>query len=234
MKYVSFEDQDKIRLFDEIASHFYNSNFGMMSKADIELMMFRFYIEKLISENMNADGTIDYKKCSDYRISQDLGITQQKVRNLKVKNQLINPVKYDWKKAFATLITHARYDSQTGKVVMNIPDPNLFIEIQNFLEERGDYVEKQLNGKILQIRVQYFVELVVELEPENKRKEIIKELKKHFKTAGKEDTLFDEKHIAKSLLETSESITFVVANICSIISPENVLGMALMKLLLTQ
>ena len=186
MKYVSFNDEEKIELFDEIISHFYNSNFGQLSKSDIELMMFNIYIKKLISGNLNYDGTIDYKKCSDYKISQDLGITQQKVRNLKVKNQLINPIDYDWKAAFAKLTENARYDKTTGKIVINIPDPNLFIEIQNFIEDQGAYVEKQLNSKILQLRVEYYIDLIVALEPDASRKKIIKELKKIFKEEGKE------------------------------------------------
>ena len=84
-EYVTFEPDEKIQLFDEIADCFYKANFGQISKADMELMMFRFYIEKMISSNMTEDGTIDYKKCSDYKISKDLGITQQRVRNLKFK-----------------------------------------------------------------------------------------------------------------------------------------------------
>ena len=60
--YVTFEPEEKIKLFDEIADCFYNANFGQFSKSDIELMMFRFYIEKMISDNKNADGTIDYRK----------------------------------------------------------------------------------------------------------------------------------------------------------------------------
>ena len=231
MKYISFNDEEKIELFDEIVSHFYNSNFGQLSKSDMELMMFNFYIKKMISENRNSDGTIDYRCCSDYKISQDLGITQQKVRNLKVKNQLINPIDYDWKAALARLTENARYDKNSGKIVINIPDPNLFIEIQNFIEDQGAYVEKQLNSKILQLRVEYYIDLIVSLEPDVTRKKIIVELKKQIKAEGKDDKLFDDNNIGKSLLETTANITTVAANISSLVSPENLIGVALMKLL---
>lgn len=231
MKYISFNDEEKIELFDEIVSHFYNSNFGQLSKSDMELMMFNIYIKKMISENRNSDGTIDYRCCSDYKISQDLGITQQKVRNLKVKNQLINPIDYDWKAALARLTENARYDKNSGKIVINIPDPNLFIEIQNFIEDQGAYVEKQLNSKILQLRVEYYIDLIVSLEPDVTRKKIIVELKKQIKAEGKDDKLFDDNNIGKSLLETTANITTVAANISSLVSPENLIGVALMKLL---
>lgn len=231
MKYISFNDEEKIALFDEIISNFFDSNFGQLSKSDIELMMFNIYIKKMISNNRNADGTIDYKKCSDYKISQDLGITQQKVRTLKVKNQLINPIDYDWKAALARLTENARYDKNSGKILINIPDPNLFIEIQNFIEEQGAYVEKQLNSKILQLRVEYYIDLIVSLEPDVTRKKIIAELKKQIKAEGKDDKLFDDNNIGKSLLETTANITTVAANISSLVSPENLIGVALMKLL---
>ena len=231
MKYISFNDEEKIELFDAIASQFYNSNFGQLSKSDMELMMFNIYIKKLISENRNSDGTIDYRNCSDYKISQDLGITQQKVRNLKVKNQLVNPIDYDWKAALAKLTENARYDKNTGKIVINIPDPNLFIEIQNFIEDQGAYVEKQLNSKILQLRIEYYIELIVALEPDSSRKKIIKELKKIFKDEGKEDGLLDEKNIGKSLMDATVNVTTVVANISGMLSPGNLIGAALIKLI---
>jgi hypothetical protein len=233
MKNISFTKEEKAQLFDEIAGHFYNANFGQLSKSDMELMMFHFYVDKLISDNQNPDGTIDYRKCSDYKISKDLGITQQRVRNLKVKKQLIYPIQYDWKSALATLTENARYDKDSKKVVLNIPDPNLYLEIQNFIEENGAYVEKQLNSKVLQIRAEYYIDLIITLEPEGTRKSIIKALKEQFKESGKEDSKFDERNIGKSLIDNGANITTIAANISSIISPENKVGIALISLLLT-
>lgn len=231
MKYVEFTAEDKIKFFDEISDCFYNANFGLLSKSEFELMMFRFYLEKMIADNTCKDGTIDYSKCSDYKISKDLGITQQKVRNLKVKNQLTHPIDFDWKKAFANLIENARYDKITQKITLNIPDPNLYLEIQNFIEDSGAYIEKQLNSKVLQLRVEYFIDLIVALEPEEKRKEIIKSLKKHFKDKGTEDNAFKDKEIGKSLVNAAINITEIAANLSSVISTKNVVGSALLNLI---
>lgn len=229
--YVSFETEEKARLFDEIISHFYKQNFGQMSKSDIELMMFNIYIRKMIEQNKAEDDTIDYSKCSDYKISVDLGITQQKVRNLKVKNQLVHPIKYEWKKAFAKLIVNARYDDNTRKVILNIPDPNLYLEIQNFIEENGAYVEKQLNSKILQLRAEYFIQLAIESEDSLTKKEIIKALKKQFKEHKKDETSFDEKNIGKSLLNSTDSLLSLVNTISGFVSPKNVIAKSLFELL---
>lgn len=228
MKYVSFSDTEKIEMFDEIAAHFYAANFGQASKADIELMMFNFYIQKMIKDNQEQDGTIDYNKCSDYKISKDLGITQQRVRNLKVKNQLINPIDFEWERAFAKLISNAKFENQ--KVIINIPDPNLFYEIQNFLEEQGSYIDKQLNSKLLVIRIEYFIDLLVSLEPESNRKEVIKEIKRVFKEQSKSKKQFDEKNIGKTLIDGAVNIITILANISTIASPENRILKALMGL----
>ena len=224
MKFVNFTEEDKIKMFDEIASHFYNANFGQMSKSDIELLMFHFYIEKMVSENSFEDGSIDYNECSDYKISHELGITQQRVKNLKIKNQLVYPIEFDWKVALVKLTENARYDKVSGKIMLNIPDPNLYLEIQNFIEEKGAYVEKQLNSKILQIRVEYYIELAIALENEDNRKEIIKRLKKFFKDNLKDDKLFDENNIGKSLLEIAVNVTDIMANVSGLTNSGSLLS----------
>lgn len=231
MKFVNFTEEDKIKMFDEIASHFYNANFGQMSKSDIELLMFHFYIEKMVSENSFEDGSIDYNECSDYKISHELGITQQRVRNLKIKNQLVYPIEYDWRLALAKLTENARYDRISKKIIMNIPDPNLYLEIQNFIEEKGAYVEKQLNSKILQIRVEYYIELALALENVDNQKKFIKKLKQFFKDKGKNDNEFDENNIGKSLIEMAVNITEIAANISNVIPNQSVVWTSLFKLI---
>lgn len=214
-----FTQEEKAKYFDEIAAHFYERNFGSISKQDMELLMFKFYLEKLIAVNQREDGTIDYNLCSDYKISTDLGITQQRVRNMKVKKQLVYPKDFEWKKALAHLTENARYDSTTKKIVISIPDPNLYLEIQNYLESEGAYIEKHLNSKLLVIRAEYYIELVVMLEDAESRKKVIKELKKSFK----EEDVFDERHIGESIIKGAVDITTIIANISTVISPENYL-----------
>ena len=156
-----FSTEEKVALFNEIANCYYKCNFGSLSKSEIDLLMFKFYYEKMMSENTNDDGTLDYNAISDYQIAKRLGITESRVRSFKVKYHLKYGDDFEWKKAFAKLVSNARYEKETHKIIVNIPDPILYNEIQNFIEENGAYVEKQLNSKILQIRVEYFIELVV-------------------------------------------------------------------------
>ena len=79
--------QKKADAFDRIAKLFYFRNFGTANKSDIELLMFDFLLNVLIENNTDNDNVLDYNECSDYYIAKLLGITQEKVRNLKVKKQ---------------------------------------------------------------------------------------------------------------------------------------------------
>ena len=229
---MKFTTEEKAALFDEISSNYYYRNFGLLSKSESDLLMFKFFIEKLEQETRCSDGTINYQACSDYLISKQLGITEQRVRNLKVQYQLKYGKEIDWKPAFAKLIVNARYDKQTNKIAVGIPDPNLFLEIQNYIEENGAYVEKQLNGKILQLRAEYFVALIIASEPESNRKKIIKELKKQFDDTAKTERQFEERNIGKSLIDAACDITSIAANISSLLSPGNIIGDAVINLLL--
>ena len=229
MQYVEFSDVDKIKIFDQLSGLFYDTNFGRTPKADIELLMFHAYLEKMVEEHKRSDGTIDYSACSDYKISRDLGITQQRVRDLKVKSQLVYPIDFDWKKALAAQIKHARYDQTTQKITIGIPDPNLYLEIQNFIEEHGGHIEKQLNSKNLQLRIEYFIDLVVSLEEdEASRQKIVAELRQQFKSSRGDDAQFDEKNIGKSLLEAGANIATILEAIGPYLTG---IGVALMGLL---
>ncbi len=175
-------------MFDEIAGHFFKKNFGNFSKTDMEILMFKFYLSK-----KKVQGGENWNEYSDYRLSKELGITQQRVRNLKVKAQLIYPEEYDWKNIFAKQVENARWDSSANKVIISIPDPNLYSDIENFFEEHGAYIEKELNSKLMKLRIDNFLNLMLEIEPEEERKSVVKQLKKTFKSMNKEEKKFNEK-----------------------------------------
>jgi len=229
---ITFTVQEKADCFEQISKIFYNTNFGQASKTEVELLMFKFYFEKLVKSSQTSTGNIDYNACSDYKISKKLGITQQRVRNMKIRKQLVYPVDYDWQKELSILMDNARYDEKLSKITVSIPDPNLFYDIQNFIEELGGYIDIQLNSKILQIRAEYFLALVVAVEKNQKnQKNIEKRIKKEFIEYNKSEKGYDSKNIGKSLLEITTNVTSIVASISEIISPSNFLGVSLIKLL---
>lgn len=74
-----FSTEEKANMFDQIAGHFYSRNFGQTSKTDLEVLMFNFYLRQMERTHPHALNL-------DYLISKELGITQQRVRNLRLES----------------------------------------------------------------------------------------------------------------------------------------------------
>lgn len=152
-----FDDSAKIKAFDLIAQNFYFKNFGSMQKSDIDTLMFSIFIEQILKQS--EDNLNSY---SDYVLSKMLGISQTRISNLKIKKELKYPYNgFDWKKAFLRILGNARFEG--GKIKMYIPDTNLYLEIKNAIEMKGDYVDVTLNSKLLQVSPECFLDLVVEI-----------------------------------------------------------------------
>lgn len=204
-------DGIKARCFDELAAHFFDRNFGSISKSDVELMMFNFLMKQMIETN-KIEGVIDYRKCSDYAISKILGITESKVRNLKVKKNLVYPEKYSWINSFASILNDNKLTkTKDDRVIMNIPDPNVMIEIKNFIEEQGDYVEYHLNTKILDIKTEYLFLFAIEFEKDHKvDKETIDRIRNEY-----------AKYVCNDVFSDLREASDAVNKICSLFSAGN-------------
>ena len=150
------DDKSKAEAFDKLAERFYNKNFGSMSKSDIEVLMFSVYIDRILEK----EGDDNFAKYSDYTLSKELGITQSKVSNLKVKKQMQYPYEsFDWRESFSRVIKNARYEN--NKIKIQIPDINLFNEIKNAIEESGGYIDLSLTHRLLQVSPAFFIDLLV-------------------------------------------------------------------------
>ncbi|MGI6348296.1 MAG: hypothetical protein ACOXZ0_00035 [Eubacteriales bacterium] len=99
---------------------FLNKNYGLATKSEFELLLFHHFMESHRHEN---------KQISDYYLSKQLGIIQQRVRNLRVKENLQFPLEINIHTEFEKLIKKASYDRSTEKITMDIEDPNLYIEL---------------------------------------------------------------------------------------------------------
>ena len=188
-------DKEKAEAFDKLASEYYFMNFGMMGKSNIDVLMFSIYIEQILKKN----GTAVFKNYSDYSLSKYLGITQSKISNLKVKKELLYPYEdFDWKSSFASITKNAVYED--GKIKLLIPDKNLFIELKNAIEENGGFIEIQLTSNLLQVRLPFFVDLLLAVSDESDRESIIKDLKKHAALKNLEIEKFEKISFGKALI----------------------------------
>ena len=151
-----FSSNEKEVVFDKIASHYFNRNFGSISKTDLETLLFSEYIEHCLRENLPID---------DYTLSKELGITQSRIRSLKERKELQYPHEgFLWKTAFAEAAKNAKYDKNDHKVKFIIQDVNVMNEVRHFIEEKGWYDECSLNKKLLRIPLDCFTEICIEDE----------------------------------------------------------------------
>ena len=180
-------DHEKAAAFDQIAEQYYMCNFGSMSKADFDVLMFSIYLERILDKS-----EADMNSYSDYKLSKLLGITQSRISSLKVKKELKYPYAgFDWKQSFLRLSENARYEN--GKIKINIPDKNLYIEIKNFIESNGGFVETQLSPSLLQISPEFYLDLMFEMIDEEKKPGIKKAIANEMKKWKIDPSDFEEK-----------------------------------------
>lgn len=150
-----FTEEDKAKAFDRIAERYYKRNFSTMSKTDMDTLMFDIYIEQLLDKGLPHD---------DYNMSKALGISQSRIRTLKVRKELQYPREdFNWVDAFAEDLKKASFDPESKKVKVLISDVNVLSELRYFVEKNGWYDEYQLNPRLFQCRVDFFVDLIHKL-----------------------------------------------------------------------
>jgi hypothetical protein len=203
-------ESEKAKAFDKIAEQYYYGNFGRMQKADFETLIFSLYLDRIL--NKSEQNMLSY---SDYTLSKYLGITQSKISNLKVKKELQYPYEgFDWRKSFYRIASKACYEN--GKIRINIPDKNLYYELKNAIEEKGGYVDVQLNSSLLQIRPEYFIDLLLDIGNETDRKSVRKKLKNEMKEKNIDVEFMDRYSTGEVIKENAISIGVdVIADIVS-------------------
>lgn len=216
-------DKEKADAFDQIAEQYYMCNFGSMSKADFDVLMFSIYLDRILEAS-----EADINSYSDYRLSKLLGITQSRISSLKVKKELKYPYAgFDWKQSFLRLSTNARYEN--GKIKINIPDKNLYIEIKNFIESNGGFVETQLSPSLLQISPEYYLDLMYEMVNEEKKPEIRKSIANEMKKWKIDPSGFEDKHksIGTTLKESvSDNSSDLICGLLEIIVGSSIAPLA--------
>lgn len=171
-----FNDTEKVKLANIIINNYYANNFGSLSKADLELLLFDFYVNECKSNRSSI---------TDYSLSRQLGISQPRIRSLKEKRILrLHNGECSWREEFANAIENAKYDDTVKKIKLIIQDINVQNEIRNYIEEKGWYDDYSLNRKMIQISLDCFLEICCDFSSENvfsekAKKEIVSISKKY-------------------------------------------------------
>ncbi len=149
-------------------SEVFSKHFGTFSKSDYEVLMFTIYLDSLKG------------KVRDYDISIALGITESKVRNLRVKSQLMYPRDIKWVDELNRALVGGYYDESTGMITVTIEDPSVSNLLKNIIEEKFGTVGKTINSKQLVLPVESFLMLAAlsEKDPDKVLDELNKAVKK--------------------------------------------------------
>lgn len=157
MKYESLFAEDKH--FLEIASYYYNRNFGTMSKSELDLLMFKIFYDGLKNKNDNSSLT-------DVALAIELGITKQKVKSLKERMFLkySSDNDFDWRKEMRDCISNSsvEYDDTTGKFTILVSDSRFGYAVEDFLETNRLISDYSHNSKLLVLSRRAFVFLAYE------------------------------------------------------------------------
>lgn len=209
---MDFSTKEKEAAFDRIASCFYEQNFSTLGKSDFELMMFHIYMQHLKDTNSSYD---------DYSVSKALGITQQRVRSLKIKQQLRYGQTEDWKVELAkTALNHPHYSDDEKYITLSFDNPIIMIETQHFIEENGGFVDFSFNPKLLKMKTNDFACLMVEVGLSKDEKEVMKTIRSLYQEEERGDTAITKEsfilRLKKGGIEFAKSIIEgVITNIIS-------------------
>lgn len=146
----NFSQKEKEDFFQDLLSMYFHKNFGSVSKADLELYLFSFYLNHLMREGKEYD---------DYTLSKDLGLTQSRIRSLKERKELKYPSGRDWRDEFLECAKYASFDVKSHLIKFAIPDVYIIKEVRNYFEKRHKYDEYQMNPKLFQCRADAFFEM---------------------------------------------------------------------------
>jgi hypothetical protein len=218
-------DKKKADAFDRIAEKYYFNNFGTFSKSEIDLLMFDIYLEQSIINNKLNDDLVDYNAVSDYKMARNLGITPQRIRNLKVKKQYVYPVKFDWKESLANILNDDKnihiVDNKIIKI--NIPDPNLFLAIQEEIEAEGGYLDIQLNSRLLSVPIDNFMIIVKLISREDEYDKICEKVIEKYNSINKENKIEKGLATTKQITSIVKDITGSINDIVSVVTPNNII-----------
>ena len=229
IKGKDFSKDEKERAFDRIIDEYFSKSFGSMSKTNIDILFFSVYQEHCIESGKNSD---------DYSMAQELGISQGRIRSLKMNAELQYPrQEFNWKNQFAEYIKKAIYDKNKDMIKVMIPDVIVMNELRHYLEIKGWFDEYSLNPKLFQCRVDFFLDLCESLKDENENlldEKNIKKIKQEKISADEKSAIgkIRKGNVKEGIMDLigMGSIT-LLKEIISIINPVGFLGNAIVSMI---
>ena len=193
---IHFNNLDSNLLKRMQEAELFTRRFGSFSKTDYEVLMFTIFLDSLPLP------------LRDYDISIALGITESKVRNLRVKSQLMYPRKLEWAEELVKSIEHGYYDRTTGQITVTFEDPSIQNLMKNKIEESFGTVGQTLNIKQLVLPIESFLLLAAFAEQDED--DILSKLNTKLAKESARATVIEKKKFkARFMKEVPDTVSFI-------------------------
>lgn len=180
----------------------FTQRFGSFSKTDYEVLMFTIFLDSLPTP------------LRDYDISIALGITESKVRNLRVKSQLMYPKNLEWTDELIKSIEHGYYDRVTGQITVTFEDPSIQNLMKNKIEESFGTVGRTLNSKQLVLPIESF--LLLAAFAEQNEDDILSELNKQLAKESTKTAVIEKRQFKARFMKAVPDTVCFVSSLLSI------------------
>ena len=152
---------------------------------------------------------------------------------LKSKKQYVYPVKFDWKESLANILNDNKnihiVDNKTIKI--NIPDPNLFLAIQEEIEAEGGYLDIQLNSRLLSVPIDNFMIIVKLIFEKDEYDKICEKVIEKYNSINKENKIEKGLATTKQITSIVKDITGSINDIVSVVTPNKIIKTAISNLI---
>lgn len=193
---VNLKEHAEIR-FKE--AELFSNKFGSFSKSDFETLMFTIYLDSL------PEGPI-----YDYIISQQLGITESKVRNLRIKSQLLYPKEIPWEITLSMAIKNGSYNEKDNTMTITIEDPSCHAKIRYEIEAFYGTANLNLNRKQLTVPIESLLSIALSQEPEESKEQILSMWNEEWQRENKDRERITRESLTKRIFKGVGTLVSVV------------------------
>lgn len=194
--------------FMRIAEHYYNKNFGTMTKSELELLMFTILYEKLESDP-NLKGPV-----SDVSLAFRLGISVQRVDGLIEKMTLKRSEDYlanrPWRQTLSDLIQKkaVTYDESLRSIYIVVNDVLVFYKAVESLKREDIPYQETTKPRGLILSEAAFAALAYECCDDVTKKNSFKDSVNRYLPGRNIDELLNGQSMGKVLLEIGKGFAF--------------------------
>lgn len=171
----------------------FTKRFGSFSKSDYEVLMFSIYRD------------LQEKPLRDYEMSLALGLTESKIRLLRVKSQLCYPKELDWKDELSKALRRGNFDEKDLTITIMIEDPSVHNLLKSIIEEMYGTVRLSINAKLMTLPVESYLLLAMELEED--RDAALQKLNQKWKQDHKDAEDITKETLVKRLWNKAKDVS---------------------------